>query len=167
MKVDSVKLNNRKLYNKMFFREFDVLHHIKPNDFWVILNRRVLDLSHLVQMIDELPSTNNDLTVRIYNFLLKKNISSSTHLYLQCLYFKQALHQLCMFGGTDVSKLFADRKGNQLEMFDLKSNTEYGRLNGCHWWNDPVLIVGSITARERHICVRNKSKGKVILSITL
>lgn len=75
MKVDSVKLNNRKLYNKMFFREFDVLHHIKPNDFWVILNRRVLDLSHLVQMIDELPSTNNDLTVRICLFLLKKNVS--------------------------------------------------------------------------------------------
>lgn len=66
MKVDGIKLNNRKLYNKMFFREFDVLHHIKPNDFWVILNRRVLDLSHLVQLIDELPSSNNDLTVRIY-----------------------------------------------------------------------------------------------------
>lgn len=65
-----------------------------------------------------------------------------------------------MFGGTDVSKLFCERQKNQLEMFDLKSYTEYGKLNGCFWWNDPVLIVGSITAQERHICVRNKSKGK-------
>lgn len=178
MKVKNMKLNNRKLYNKMFFREFDVLHHIKPNDFWVVLNRRVLDLSQLVQLIDELPSNNNDLTVRISltaNFILK--IVLPVHIFIhKRLYFDfviffvaffasicviQALHQLCMFGGTDVSKLFSDRKGNQLEMFNLKSNTEYGRLHGCFWWNDPVLIVGSITARERHICVRNKSKGKL------
>lgn len=63
MKTDSVKPIERKFYNKMFFRDFDVLHHIKPNDFWVILNRRVLDLSHLVKLIDELPGNNNDLTV--------------------------------------------------------------------------------------------------------
>ena len=64
-----------------------------------------------------------------------------------------------MFGGTDVSKLFRERQKNKLEMFDLKSCTEYGRKNEYFWWNDPVLIVGSITAQERHICVRNKFKG--------
>lgn len=62
---DLMKLHDRKLYNKKFFREFDVLHHIKPNDFWVILDRRVLDLSHLVKLIDELPSNSTDLTVCI------------------------------------------------------------------------------------------------------
>lgn len=67
-----------------------------------------------------------------------------------------------MFGGTDVSKLFRERQKNQLEMFALKSHTEYAKLNGCFWWNDPVLIVGSITSQERHICVRNKSKGKIL-----
>lgn len=74
--------------------------------------------------------------------------------------FTKALHQLNMFGGMDVSKLFMERSTNKLEMFQLKSHTDYGKLNGCHWWNDPVLIVGSITAQERHICVRNRSNGK-------
>lgn len=60
-----MNVDYQQLYNKMFFREFDVLHHIQPNDFWVILNRRVLDLSRLVQLIDELPSNNNELTVCI------------------------------------------------------------------------------------------------------
>lgn len=67
-----------------------------------------------------------------------------------------------MFGGTDVTKLFHERQKNQLEMFALKSHTEYGKSNGYFWWNDPVLIVGSITSQERHICVRNKSNGKIL-----
>lgn len=66
-----------------------------------------------------------------------------------------------MFGGIDVSKLFLERLRNKLEMFELKSYTEYGKLNDLFWWNDPMYIVGSITARERHICVRNKAKGKM------
>lgn len=71
----------------------------------------------------------------------------------------KGLHQLYMFGGTDLTKLFLDRLKNKLEMFDLKSYTDYGQLHGCFWWNDPILIVGSITAQERHICVRNRSNG--------
>lgn len=63
MKTDLQKTTNRNLYNKRFFREFDVLSHIKPNDFWVILNRRVLDLSNLVKLIDELPSNSKDSAV--------------------------------------------------------------------------------------------------------
>lgn len=66
-----------------------------------------------------------------------------------------------MFGGTDLSKLFHERFTNKLEMFELKSYTEYGKLNGCFWWNDPFLIVGSITAQERQICVRNRSNGTI------
>lgn len=74
----------------------------------------------------------------------------------------KALHQMSMFGGTDVTKLFSKRLTNKLEMFELNSNTEYGKSNGLFWWNDPVFIVGSITARERHVCVRNKDKGKMV-----
>lgn len=65
MIMKTVSINDRKLYNKKFFREVDVLHHIKPNDFWVILNRQVLDLSHIVKSIDELPSNSTDFTVCI------------------------------------------------------------------------------------------------------
>lgn len=64
-----------------------------------------------------------------------------------------------MFGGTDVSKLFEERPRNKLEMFELKSYSEYGKSKDLFWWNDPACIVGGITTRERHICVRNKAKG--------
>lgn len=74
----------------------------------------------------------------------------------------QALEQLMMFGGSDVSELFFKRPKNKLEMFDLTSPSEYGMKNNLHWWNDPVCIVGGITAQERHICVRNKKRGIVI-----
>lgn len=70
MKMNFKRLNHRKIYNKMFFREFDVWHHIEPNDFWVILNRRVFDLSHLVKLVNELPSNSNDLTVSFCAFVL-------------------------------------------------------------------------------------------------
>lgn len=64
-----------------------------------------------------------------------------------------------MFGGIDISDLFSQRSKNRLEMFDLKSKSEYGKLKDLHWWNDPTCIIGGITARERHICVQNKLKG--------
>lgn len=73
--------------------------------------------------------------------------------------FMQALEQLNMFGGSDVSELFQKRFQNKLEMFDLKSFSEYGKNNDLYWWNDPSCVVGGITATERHICVRNKTKG--------
>ena len=64
-----------------------------------------------------------------------------------------------MFGGSDVSDLFLKRSQNKLEMFDLKSFSEFGKSHDLHWWNDPTCVVGGITKQERHICVRNKSKG--------
>lgn len=75
-----------------------------------------------------------------------------------CMY-KQALEQLNMFGGTDISELFHKRHENKLEMFNLKSTTEFGKLHELFWWNDPTCIVGGITAQERHICVQNKMRG--------
>lgn len=72
---------------------------------------------------------------------------------------KQALEQLNMFGGTDISELFLKRPENKLEMFNLKSCTEFGIMHNLFWWNDPACIVGGITAQERHICVQNKAKG--------
>lgn len=78
--------------------------------------------------------------------------------------FVQALHQLSMFGGTDISELFEERSINKLEMFDLKSNTQYGNDNDLFWWNDPTCIIGGITAQERHICVRNKAKGNYLMT---
>lgn len=67
-----------------------------------------------------------------------------------------------MFGGTDISKLFRRRLENGLEMFDLKSKSEYGMQRDLFWWEDPIYIIGGITAQERHICVRNKTKGIVL-----
>lgn len=64
-----------------------------------------------------------------------------------------------MFGGSDVTELFQNRPENKLEMFDLKSFSEYGKTKDLYWWNDPACVVGGITAQERHICVRNKIKG--------
>lgn len=64
-----------------------------------------------------------------------------------------------MFGGTDVTALYQNRTKNHLEMFDLKSQTDYGKINDLFWWNDPVYVAGGITDQERHICVGNKSKG--------
>lgn len=66
MKTPCNALIRRNYYNKKFFREFDVLHHIKPNDFWVILNGRVLDLSHLVRSIDTVPSSSIHFTVKYF-----------------------------------------------------------------------------------------------------
>lgn len=71
----------------------------------------------------------------------------------------QALEQLMMFGGTDVSELFQKRSENKLEMFNLKSPTDFGKAYDLFWWNDPTCIVGGITAQERHICVQNKARG--------
>lgn len=161
------KLIYRNLYNKKFFREFDVWHHIKPNDFWLILNRRVLDLSHLVKMIDELPNNITDSTVSNWAHFCAFVLCDLGKIIIKwkiCVFLDftlQALHQLSMFGGSDVSDLFSKRQQNKLEMFQLKSSTAYGKLNGCFWWNDPVYIIGSITTRERHICVRNKTKGEL------
>lgn len=72
---------------------------------------------------------------------------------------QQALEQLYIFGGTDISEIFEKRPENKLEMFDLKACSEYGKTNNLFWWNDPVCIVGGITTQERHVCVQNKTKG--------
>lgn len=67
-----------------------------------------------------------------------------------------------MFGGTDLSELFKERPTRNLEMFDLKSLSDYGTTNDLFWWNDPVCIIGGITSQERHICLHNKPKGTQI-----
>lgn len=64
-----------------------------------------------------------------------------------------------MFGGTDLTELFNERATRHLELFDLKSQSDYGRANDLFWWNDPACIIGSITIRERHVSIHNKQKG--------
>lgn len=66
-----------------------------------------------------------------------------------------------MFGGMDISALFLERPTNKLEMFEVKSNSDYGKSKNLFWWNDPTCIVGGITSIERNICIRNKSKGNL------
>ncbi|XP_031619194.1 cytochrome b5 domain-containing protein 1 [Contarinia nasturtii] len=120
------------VYNKCFYRTFEVLSHIQHNDFYVILDRRVLDLSNLMRSIDEMPSNGKN---------------------------QSALEQLNMFGGTDISDLFEKRTLNKLEMFDLKSHSEYGLSKDLFWWEDPAYVIGAITIQERHVCIRNKAKN--------
>lgn len=67
-----------------------------------------------------------------------------------------------MFGGTDISDLFWKRSLNKLEMFDLKSSSEYGQINDLFWWNDPAYVIGAITTQERHVCIRNKAKSMLV-----
>lgn len=50
-----------KLYIKCFYRAVEITSHIKPNDFWVIFNQCVLDLSLITNKINETPI--GDLTV--------------------------------------------------------------------------------------------------------
>lgn len=65
MKEDSRKsLNN--VYKRCFYRKYEVLPHIKRDDFWVILNRRVLDLSALMKSMNEMPNIKN-LSVCLMN----------------------------------------------------------------------------------------------------
>lgn len=51
------------VYNKCFYRTFEILSHIKRDDFWLILNRRVLDLSDLMKSIDEIPNSGKNQSV--------------------------------------------------------------------------------------------------------
>lgn len=59
--LNSVHL--KEIYCKSFYRTFEILNHIKPNDFWVILNRRVLDLSSLMKLLDEMSNSDKNLAV--------------------------------------------------------------------------------------------------------
>lgn len=65
-----------------------------------------------------------------------------------------------MFGGTNVSELFEEHPTRHLEMFDLKSQSDYGSKMNLFWWNDPTFVIGAITTQERNVCVHNKSKGE-------
>lgn len=67
MKTDVNLTNSENVYPKCYYRAFEVLCHIKIDDFWVILNRRVLDLSNLMKAMDEMPSNGKDLTVCLWN----------------------------------------------------------------------------------------------------
>ena len=51
------------VYNKCYYRTFEVLSHIKRDDFWLILHRRVLDLSSLMKSVDELPISGKNQSV--------------------------------------------------------------------------------------------------------
>lgn len=46
---------NGNLYSKKYFQKSEVLTHIAFDDFWVILNQHVLDLSDLTKTMDEKP----------------------------------------------------------------------------------------------------------------
>lgn len=53
------------IYPKCYYRTSEVVHHIKYDDFWIILNQRVLDLSSLMKTIDQVQNNEKDLTVCI------------------------------------------------------------------------------------------------------
>lgn len=57
------ELGVENVYNKSYYRTFEVLSHIKREDFWIILNRRVLDLSTLMKSIDEMPISGKNQSV--------------------------------------------------------------------------------------------------------
>lgn len=61
----SEKQDLNKVYIKCYYRKFEVLNHIKCNDFWVILNQRVLDLSSLLRSMHELPCKNLSVFISI------------------------------------------------------------------------------------------------------
>lgn len=63
MKTETTLIKFNNLYIKRFYRPYEVIQHTKPNDFWVILNRRVLDLSGLMKLEDEVSSSQKELTV--------------------------------------------------------------------------------------------------------
>lgn len=67
--------------------------------------------------------------------------------------------QLIRFSGIDITRMVDTRESHRLEMFDLESQTEYGKQNRLFWWNDPYYIIGGITARERQVCVLVGNKG--------
>lgn len=66
MKIKAKLKHTDKVYNKTFFRAFEILSHIKANDFWIILDRRVLDLSNLMKKMNETPKNGKDLAVLIF-----------------------------------------------------------------------------------------------------
>lgn len=70
MKVKAKLRNTDKVYNKTFYRVFDILSHVKPDDFWVILDRRVLDLSSLMKEMNQTPKNGKDLAVYIFQSLI-------------------------------------------------------------------------------------------------
>lgn len=59
-KILDININN--VYSKCFYRKYEVLSHIKPDDFWVILNRRVLNLSSIMKLMNKIPKL-TDLSV--------------------------------------------------------------------------------------------------------
>lgn len=63
MKKDLNKIYSENIYFKHFYRTSEVIHRIKRDDFWVILDRRVLDLSGLMKTIDQIQSNEKNLAV--------------------------------------------------------------------------------------------------------
>lgn len=66
------ELNLSKVYNKCYYRIFEILSHNTRDNFWVILDRRVLNLSTLMRSIDEMPTNGKNQSVntifQIYPF---------------------------------------------------------------------------------------------------
>lgn len=71
----------------------------------------------------------------------------------------QGLQQLIKFSGIDISEIFNSREKHKLEMFDVKSQNEYGKAKNLFWWNDPTYIIGGVTSQERQVCIYVKTKG--------
>lgn len=61
--MNIMKKDLNKIYFKRFYRTSEVVHRIKRDEFWVILDRRVLDLSSLMKTIDEIQSNEKNLAV--------------------------------------------------------------------------------------------------------
>lgn len=64
MKKDLKAIDSEmKIYPKFFYSTHEVAHHSTHDDFWIILNKRVLNLSSLMKTIDQIQNNEKDLTV--------------------------------------------------------------------------------------------------------
>lgn len=74
MKKDFNPIYSENIYSKCFFRTAEVVNHTKRNDFWVILNQRVIELSDLMKTIDHIEDDEKNLAVWPLNLWLLLHI---------------------------------------------------------------------------------------------
>lgn len=69
--LDSVPSENQRsqeiwsrIYVKKYYRAIEVLSHRQPNDFWIILFERILDLTEIMKTVNQL--TVDDENYKVY-----------------------------------------------------------------------------------------------------
>lgn len=168
MKIDHKMESNRivyEVYPKNYYRRDEVAKHNKLNDFWVIVNKRVLDLSEFLERCYFENCHPTCPSVRILQnlaclpgmnrfFSLSQGGTS------------KMLGELLLYSGKDMSKFFVTigdskyKSGLDLSVFWAASTSEYGIANNLFWWNDPMYEIGRITSQEREVNVIDTHKSE-------